>query len=75
MKKLIFTPLFILLFPLVSLAALLGDANNDGRVDGLDFTIWKNEYINHTGLNSDFNTNGTIDGTDFVIWKTAYLSI
>lgn len=52
----------------------LGDANSDGKVDGIDYVIWLNHYNqNFSGAsNGDFNNNGFIDGIDYVIWLNNY---
>lgn len=49
----------------------IGDANNDGRVDGSDYVIWLNHFNlpNLNGQNDgDFNSDGRVDGLDYVIW-------
>ena len=52
-----------------------GDANGDGKVDGLDYIIWLNHY-NQTTSNGpsdgDFNGDGKVDGLDYVIWLNNY---
>lgn len=52
-----------------------GDANDDRKVDGIDFTIWLSHY-GSTSVNGaqdgDFNKNGTVDGVDFVLWLSNY---
>ncbi|MBI3980844.1 hypothetical protein HY345_02500 [Candidatus Microgenomates bacterium] len=48
-----------------------GDANNDGKVDGVDYVIWLNHYHQNTSngvRDGDFNKDGTVDGVDYVIW-------
>ena len=54
--------------------AKVGDANSDGKVDGLDYVIWLNHYNQQaTGTrNGDFNGNGFVDGLDYVIWLNNY---
>lgn len=56
---------------------LAGDANGDGRPDGLDYAIW----TEHAGRdvstppapqNGDFDCDGHVDATDFFLWRTAY---
>jgi hypothetical protein len=51
---------------------LLGDANLDGQVDGLDFVAWNtNKFTPHsTWCGGDFDASGAVDGLDFVIWNT-----
>ena len=47
-----------------------GDANGDGKVDGIDYTVWLSHY-NHTisgATNGDFNNSGKVDGVDYVLW-------
>jgi len=53
-----------------------GDANGDGRVDGVDYVIWLNHYNqNVSGANNgDFNNSGVVDGADYVIWLNNYSS-
>ena len=59
-----------------SINAKPGDANSDGRVDGLDYVIWLRNYNKSaTGAGSgDFNGNGFVDGLDYVIWLNNYNS-
>lgn len=58
-------------------SSLIGDANNDGKVDGLDYVIWLNNY-DREGVsghqNGDFDNNGKVDGVDYVLWLTNYNS-
>ena len=51
---------------------LMGDANLDGVVDGLDFVVWNdNKFTSGTGWASgDFNGDGITDGVDFTIWNS-----
>lgn len=67
---LFFIPHFLLTYA----QALSGDANNDGKVDGIDFTIWLTNYgrINVTNNPADFNVDGRVDGIDFTIWLSNY---
>ncbi len=53
---------------------LPGDANNDLKVDGIDYTIWLFNYnTNKTGPQfGDFNSDNKVDGVDFVIWLSNY---
>jgi parallel beta-helix repeat protein len=46
-----------------------GDANNDGVVDGSDYSLIDNGFNNHlTGWhNGDFDNNGVIDGSDYTL--------
>ncbi len=52
-----------------------GDANGDGRIDDLDYTIWANNYgiINATGpRQGDFNNDHRVDDLDYTIWANNY---
>ena len=52
-----------------------GDANGDGKVDGLDYIIWLNHYKQTTPngpSDGDFNGDGKVDGLDYVIWLNNY---
>ncbi len=65
----------ILLFVSHVHAALAGDANGDGRVDGVDYVRWANNYTTtQSGGASagDFNADGRVDGVDYVIWMNNY---
>jgi hypothetical protein len=46
-----------------------GDANLDGQVDGADYTLIDNGFLNHlTGWgNGDFNYDGIINGSDYTL--------
>ena len=62
--------------PTVTPILKLGDANGDGKVDLVDFGIWKNEYLGKlTTKLSDFNKSGVVDLGDFGVWKKAYLNL
>jgi hypothetical protein len=53
-----------------------GDANLDGKVDGVDFLIWQSNYSQNPGINkwstADFNGDRKVDGVDFLIWQANY---
>lgn len=69
-----FSFLLSLAHPLLA-QTLQGDANGDGRVDGVDFVAWLNHYNQNTvnGVrDGDFNVSGKVDGVDFVIWLNNY---
>lgn len=60
----------------VSLAgpAAPGDANYDGLVDGGDYTIWADHYL-QTGQSwatGDFNGDRIVDGSDYTLWADNY---
>ena len=58
---------------------LLGDANLDGKIDGSDYSIIDNTYLNEHFVNGvatnpiggykngDFNLDGVVDGTDYTL--------
>ncbi len=52
---------------------LSGDTNGDGKVDLIDFSTWKDEYIAKTKSKADFNNDGVVDLIDFSMWKDGYL--
>jgi hypothetical protein len=56
----------------------LGDANLDGKVDGVDFLAWQSHYSttihSRTWSDADFNGDRTVDGVDFLIWQSHYPS-
>ena len=56
--------------------AKAGDANADGKVDGIDYVIWLQNYNKSvSGAGSgDFNVNGFVDGLDYVIWLNNYVT-
>jgi hypothetical protein len=65
---------FILAEGLESSAAT-GDYNNDGVVDAVDYTVWRNNFgLAATNLeNRDpANTATTVDGTHYTDWKANY---
>ena len=47
------------------------DANLDGTVDGIDFTIWNDNKFTQIAAfcGGDFNADGFADGIDFTIWN------
>lgn len=52
-----------------------GDANEDGFVDGIDYTVWLNNYGKNTinlHKEGDFNRDGKVDGLDYVIFLKYY---
>ena len=50
-----------------------GDANYDGRVDGLDYVIWSNNYWQSGNWgDANFNADAFVDGLDYVIWSNNY---
>jgi len=52
-----------------------GDANGDDLVDGADYTVWADHYLQTTTLGAsvgDFSGNGLVDGGDYTIWADNY---
>lgn len=51
-----------------------GDANQDNVVDGADYTIWSDHYLQAGGLATigDFTTDGVVDGADYTVWADRY---
>jgi hypothetical protein len=52
-----------------------GDANGDGKVDGLDYLIWAGAFGDDPAAdppgspeNGDFNDDGIVDGLDYLAW-------
>lgn len=54
-----------------------GDADCDGKINSLDFDIWKNEFLkNETNTSAaDFNNDGKTDLIDFEIWRKNWSKI
>jgi hypothetical protein len=52
----------------------LGDTNNDGNVNGTDYSTWATNYTKSLNgrTNGDFNTDGAINGIDYTIWLNNY---
>lgn len=51
-----------------------GDGNNDGQVDGQDFTIWLTHYgQNVSGANNgDYDGNDKVEVADYIVWVSNY---
>ena len=47
---------------------VLGDANNDGKTNGLDKIVWEYDAVNGYNERSDFNEDENIDQADFTTW-------
>ena len=53
----------------------VGDANGDGKVDGVDYAIWLQNYgrsVSGGVRDGDFNRSGVVDGVDYVMWMNNY---
>ncbi|MEO0532041.1 MAG: family 16 glycosylhydrolase [Planctomycetota bacterium] len=57
---------------LVAVEGLAGDFNFDGRVDAIDFTVWKDTEGSSTNLAADANRDGTVDDADAAIWRANF---
>jgi hypothetical protein len=52
---------------------LSGDFNNDGIVDAVDYTMWRNNFGDADETNISFNGDGGDVGTaDYDVWKAHY---
>lgn len=46
-----------------------GDYNFDGKVDGADLMVWKNDLGSTTKAEADGNGDGRVDGADLLVWQ------
>ena len=46
-----------------------GDFNNDGKVDGADYVIWRKTLGSTTNLQADANGSLNIDAADYIHWR------
>ena len=59
----------------VDLEALAGDFDEDGDVDGVDFSIWQANNPTASGATrgtGDADGDGDVDGVDFDLWQENY---
>lgn len=49
-----------------------GDMNQDGAINGNDFTIFSQQFGQSGYLVSDLNGDGTVNGNDFTIFNTGF---
>lgn len=51
-----------------------GDANFDGVVDGGDYTIWANNFLQspRSFAQGDFTGDGLVDGADYTVWANNF---
>lgn len=49
-----------------------GDINQDGAINGNDFTTFSQEFGQSGYLGSDLNGDGTVNGNDFTIFNTGF---
>ena len=50
-----------------------GDANKDGKINLVDYSVWRHEYANGLVSKADFNCDSKVDITDYKIWREAFL--
>lgn len=56
-------------------AAVPGDFDGDGDVDGADFVAWQTHFPTGSGAalaDGDADGDGDVDGADFVVWQTNF---
>ncbi|MBP7119347.1 hypothetical protein KBA63_04660, partial [Candidatus Woesebacteria bacterium] len=55
----------------------VGDANGDYRVDGIDYSIWLQNYgLTVSGVDKgNFDGAGKVDGLDYLMWLANYGTI
>jgi hypothetical protein len=51
---------------------LAGDYNDDGTVDAVDYTVWRNAFGSTTDRRADGDGDHTVDDDDYAIWKQHY---
>jgi len=59
-----------------SVSTVPGDANSDGKVDGVDYGIWLEHYgriVTAGAAAGDFNSDTKVDWADFAVWLINYL--
>jgi hypothetical protein len=49
---------------------IIGDFNNDGRVDAADYVVWRKASSNATLPNDD--TSGVVDASDYADWRANF---
>jgi hypothetical protein len=49
-----------------------GDINQDGAINGNDFTVFNQQFGQSGYLNSDLNGDGTVNGNDFTVFNTGF---
>ncbi len=64
------------LTPTPTIVILAEDFDRNGRIEILDFNLWKDEYLGiKTSKLSDADHNGTIELLDFNKWRDVYVTI
>ncbi|MEZ6072202.1 MAG: DUF1559 domain-containing protein [Pirellulales bacterium] len=56
-----------------------GDGNGDGKVDGLDYLLWAENFGDNPAddppgspANGDFDDDGKVDGIDYLVWASHF---
>ncbi len=49
-----------------------GDINQDGTINGNDFTVFNQNFGQSGYINSDLNGDGTVNGNDFTVFNTGF---
>lgn len=49
-----------------------GDFNQNGIVDGADYTLWRNTKGSTLDFRADGNGDGTVDNADYQIWRANF---
>jgi hypothetical protein len=60
------------LFLKLSSPVLAGDYNDDGTVDAIDYTVWRDLMGTAGSLQNETASLGVIDGADFDAWKANF---
>jgi hypothetical protein len=48
------------------------DYNNNGSVDAVDYTFWRDTSSSTTNLAADVNSNGIIDADEYNFWRSRF---
>ncbi|HEX5472635.1 MAG TPA: autotransporter-associated beta strand repeat-containing protein, partial [Lacipirellulaceae bacterium] len=56
----------------VTAGPIVGDYNNDGKVDGSDFVVWRRTSGSAAIANRDPNNTGTVGEADFLSWRAHF---
>jgi autotransporter-associated beta strand protein len=56
----------------VTAGPVVGDYNNDGKVDSADYVTWRRQLGAATLANRDPNNVGPVDETDYISWRAHF---
>ena len=59
------------MLPTNSLTTIPGDFNQDGTVDAIDYTIWRDK-LGTNSAQADGNFDGQVTNADYEIWKAHF---